>query len=81
MTQRATIFRMVLPDHVCPYGKLAKAMLEDHGYEVDDRQLKTRDEVDAFMAERGLATTPFILVDGKEVPGAEELADYLEAKE
>ena len=77
MTRRATIYRMVLPDHVCPYGKMAKAMLEEHGYEVDDRQLVTREQVDAFMAERGLSTTPFIRVDGKELPGAEELADYL----
>lgn len=77
MTRRATIYRMVLPDHVCPYGKMAKAMLEERGYDVEDHQLVTREEVDAFKAERGLATTPFILADDKEFPGAEELADYL----
>jgi glutaredoxin 3 len=80
MTRSATIYRMVLPDHVCPFGLAAKAMLEECGYEVEDRQLTTRDEVDAFKAERGLATTPFILVDGREVRGAEELDEYLRDK-
>ena len=32
MTKQATLYRMVLPEHVCPYGEHAKAMLEEAGY-------------------------------------------------
>jgi glutaredoxin len=43
-TKSATLHRMVLPDHVCPFGVRAKQMLEDHGYEVEDRVLSSREE-------------------------------------
>jgi len=80
MTGRATLYRMVLPDHTCPFGTRAKALLEEHGYEIDDCLLTSREEVDAFKAERGLATTPLIVIDGKSIPGATELAEYLESR-
>lgn len=73
------LYRMVLPTHTCPYGLLAKRMLDDSGIEYDDRLLTTREEVDAFMAEQGVDTTPQIFIDGKRIGGSEELAAYLEA--
>ena len=30
--KRATLYRMVMPDHLCPYGLKAKDLLERHGY-------------------------------------------------
>ena len=33
------LYRMVLPDHVCPYGLLAKRMLDTGGRELGERQL------------------------------------------
>lgn len=74
---RATLYRMVLPDHVCPFGERAKAMLIDHGYAVDDRLLTSRDEVDSFKAEHGLATTPLIVIAGEKIGGSEKLAAFL----
>ena len=74
----ATLYRMKLPDHECPYGLLAKRMLEDAGYELDDRLLTSRDEVDAFEEEQGVETTPQIFIDGERIGGSEELASYLE---
>jgi glutaredoxin 3 len=74
----ATLYRMKLPDHECPYGLLAKRMLEDAGYDVDDRLLTSRDEVDAFEEEQGVETTPQIFIDGERIGGSEELASYLE---
>ena len=35
----ATLYRMILPDHTCPFGVRAKQMLEKAGFEVDDRIL------------------------------------------
>lgn len=79
MSQRkATLYRMKLPTHECPYGLLARRMLEDAGYEIDEHLLTTREEVDAFQAEQGVSTTPQVFINGKRLGGSEELANYLE---
>lgn len=69
----ATLHRMVLPDHTCPFGVRAKEMLEGAGYEVDDRILSSREEVEAFKAEHGVTTTPLIFIDGAAIGGADDL--------
>ena len=74
---KATLTRMVLPDHTCPFGVRAKEMLEQAGYEVDDHILKSREEVDAFEEERGLSTTPLVEIDGEVIGGASDLERYL----
>ena len=80
MSQRtATLYRMKLPTHECPYGLLAKRMLEDAGFEVEDCLLTSREQVDQFKEEHGLATTPLIVIDGEEIGGSQELARYLES--
>ena len=56
--RHATLYRMVLPDHVCPFGVRAKELLEGAGYAVDDRVLTSRSEVEAFKAKQGVETTP-----------------------
>ena len=79
MTQRtATIYRMKLPDHECPYGLLALRMLDEHGFNVEDRLLTSREEVEAFKSKEGIATTPLIFIDGERIGGSEELSEYLE---
>jgi len=74
----ATLYRMKLPTHECPYGLLAKRMLDDAGFETEEHLLTTRDEVESFMAEQGVDTTPQIFIDGKRIGGSDELAAYLE---
>ena len=79
MSQRkATLYRMKLPAHECPYGLLAKRMLEDAGYEIDEHLLTSREEVDAFEAEQGVSATPQIFIDGERIGGSDELAEYLD---
>jgi glutaredoxin 3 len=79
MSQRkATLYRMKLPTHECPYGLLARRMLEDAGYEIDEHLLTSREQVDAFEAEQGVSTTPQIFIDGKRIGGSDELAEYLD---
>ena len=73
----ATLYRMVLPDHTCPFGLRAKQLLEQHGFEVDDQILRSRDEVDAFKAEHGLRTTPLVLIGGEKIGGSDDLENYL----
>jgi glutaredoxin len=70
---------MVLPDHTCPFGVRAKQLLEQHGFDIDDRILGSRAEVDAYKAEQGVATTPQIFIDGQCIGGCDDLEDYLSA--
>lgn len=76
----AILYRMVLPDHTCPYGVRAKQMLEEAGYEVEDRILKSRREVDAFQEENGVMTTPQIFLGNERIGGSDELARYLKSQ-
>lgn len=81
MSERnVVLYRMKLPDHECPYGLLAKRMLEDAGIPFDDRLLTSRDEVEAFQSEQGVDTTPQIFIDDERIGGSEELASYLETE-
>lgn len=68
---------MILPDHTCPFGVRAKQMLEEAGFEIEDRLLTSREQVEAFKNEHGVATTPQIFVDGEPIGGSDELEDYL----
>ena len=77
MTRQATLYRMILPDHTCPFGVRAKQLLEADGYEVDDRILGTREEVDSFKAEHGVAATPQVFIDGERIGGSDDLARHL----
>ena len=76
-SRQATLYRMVLPEHTCPYGVRAKQMLEDHGFDVDDRILGTREDVDSFKAENGVSTTPQIFIDDERIGGSDDLERYL----
>ena len=71
--RKATLYRMVMPGHVCPYGVKAKHLLERKGYQVDDRWLRTREEVDAFKAQHEVKTTPQIFIGGERIGGYDDL--------
>lgn len=73
----ATLTRMILPDHECPFGVRAKTMLEQAGFTIDEHILSTREQVDAFKAEHDLATTPLIEIDGEAIGGSKDLEAYL----
>jgi glutaredoxin 3 len=73
----ATLYRMVLPDHTCPYGVRAKELLEEAGFHVDDHVLASREEVDAFEQEQGVETTPQVFIDDKRIGGSDDLERYL----
>ena len=78
-TQEAILYRMGLPDHVCPYGVRAKETLEAHGFAVEDRILASRGDVDAFKAEHDVATMPQVFIDGERIGGSDELDRYFAA--
>jgi glutaredoxin 3 len=76
-SRSAILYRMVLPDHVCPYGLRAKALLESAGFAIDDRQLTSREQVDSLMDELGVDTTPQVLIGGQRIGGCDELEEFL----
>ena len=76
-TRTATLHRMVLPEHTCPFGVRAKEMLEAAGYRVDDQQLTSRADVDAFKEKEGVSTTPVTFIDGTRYATSEELQEFL----
>jgi glutaredoxin len=73
----ATIYRMMMGHHTCPYGIKAKDLLKRSGYEVEDHHLTTREQTDAFKAEHGVATTPQIFIGGQRVGGYDDLRRFL----
>lgn len=80
LNRKAVLHRMVMPGHVCPWGLKALHLLKSKGYEVDDRHLEARDEIDAFKAKHGVATTPQIFVNGLRVGGYDDLKGFFGIK-
>ena len=76
----ATLTRIFLPDHECPYGVRAKAMLEEAGFTIDEQILSSREEVEAFKGEHGVATTPLVEIDGETIGGSSDLEDWLASR-
>jgi glutaredoxin len=73
MTKTATLYRMVMPTHTCPYGIKALDLLKRKGFAVEDLHLTTREATDAFKVEHDVKTTPQIFIDGKRVGGYDDL--------
>jgi glutaredoxin len=61
----------------CPYGKHAKALLEENGFEINDHVFESHDDADWFMKEHGVDTTPQVFIDGERIGGSDELEQYL----
>jgi glutaredoxin len=73
----ATLYRMVLPEETCPFGIRAKDLLEANGFAIDEHILRSREEVDAFEQDQGVATTPQVFIGGERIGGSDELESYL----
>jgi glutaredoxin len=72
----ATLYRMVMPDHLCPYGLKSKDLLERHGFAVEDRHLRTHDETETFKKEHGVETTPQTFIGGERIGGYDDLREH-----
>jgi glutaredoxin len=69
----ATIHRMVMDKHVCPYGLKALDLLRREGFEVDDRPLTSRAETDALKQRLDVGTTPQIFIGEERIGGYSDL--------
>lgn len=77
MSKQATLYRMVMDKHICPYGLKAKSLLETNGYQVTDKHLTTREETDNFKKEYDVKTTPQIFINNERIGGYDDLRKYL----
>ncbi|WP_237452294.1 glutaredoxin family protein [Qipengyuania algicida] len=75
--KRATVYRMVMDKHTCPWGLKTMHLLKSQGYEIEDHHLTTRAETDAFKEQHGVKTTPQTFIDGKRVGGYDDLRRFL----
>lgn len=76
----ATIYRMVMPSHICLYGLKARHLLRVQGYTIDDRWLTTREETDAFKREHQVKTTPQVFIGGERIGGHDDLRRHFGLK-
>ena len=72
----ATLYRMVMKNHLCPFGLKSLDLLKRKGFTVDDRHLTSREETDAFQREYKVNTTPQAFIDGQRIGGHDELRRY-----
>lgn len=74
--KKAVLYRMVMEDHLCPYGLKSKDLLEREGYNVEDHHLTSRAETDAFKNEHGVETTPQTFISGERIGGYDALREH-----
>lgn len=77
MATKATLYRMVTDDHVCPFGLKARGLLERRDFELEDVPLRSREETDAFQRQHDVDTTPQVFLDGERIGGYEALREHL----
>ncbi|NEJ02598.1 hypothetical protein GR216_32080 [Rhizobium leguminosarum] len=75
--KKAVLYRMVMKDHICPFGLKSLDLLKREGYEVEDHWLRTREETDSFQKEHGVDTTPQTFIDGARIGGNDDLRRFL----
>ena len=77
MKKQATIYRMVTPKHLCPWGVKATDLLKRSGYAVEDHHLETREANEAYKEQHNYSETPQIWIQGEHIGGYDELREHL----
>ena len=75
-TKTAELYRMVMEDHLCPYGLKSKHLLETQGFQVEDHHLKNHEETEAFKHKHNVETTPQTFLGGNRIGGYDDLLVY-----
>lgn len=72
-TKHATLYRMVMTEHLCPVGLKSLDLLKRQGYSVDDHWLTSREQTEEFKAQHDVDTTPQTFIGEKRIGGYDEL--------
>ena len=73
---KAVLYRMVMDQHICPFGLKSRDLLKREGFEIEDNHLTTREETDAFKLKYDVKTTPQTWINGKRIGGHDELRGH-----
>ncbi len=73
---KASLYRMAMPGHLCPYGLKSLSLLKQQGYEVEDNLLESRNEVEVFKNAHGVETTPITFIGGDRIGGYTDLKKH-----
>lgn len=76
MPQRAKLYRMVTPEHICPFGLKSRDLLRRNGFDVEDHLLRSKEENTAFERAQHVDTTPQTFIEGKRIGGYDDLRIY-----
>lgn len=77
MKKKATIYRMVTLEHLCPWGIKAWDLLKRNGYEVEDHHLESMEVNKQYKKEHDVDETPQIYIEGKHIGGYDQLREHL----
>ena len=72
----ATLYRTVMPNHVCSHGLRSRDLLRRRGFKVNDQLLTNREEVEALKALHKVTTVPQIFIDKTRIGGFDDLLEY-----
>ncbi|SDR86583.1 Glutaredoxin [Halopseudomonas sabulinigri] len=76
--RHAKLYRMVMQDHICPFGLKSRDLLKREGYRVEDHWLTTREETDAFKQQYDVETTPQTFIADQRIGGYDDLRRYFD---
>jgi glutaredoxin len=68
---------MMTDSHTCPFGLKTVDLLRREGYEVEDHQLTSQQQIEDFKAEHDVKTTPQTFIDGERIGGYEAVRKHL----
>lgn len=77
MKKQATIYRMVTPRHICPWGIKAYDLLKRNGHEVTDRHIQSKDANKAYKEKNKVDETPQIFIEGERIGSYDQLREHL----
>ncbi|MBB5351190.1 glutaredoxin/uncharacterized membrane protein YphA (DoxX/SURF4 family) [Haloferula luteola] len=75
--KHASLYRMVTPNHLCPWGIKAIDLLRRHGYAPEDHHLTSMEANSAYKKEHGYDETPQIWIEGERIGGYDDLRKFL----
>lgn len=76
-SKKAVLYRMVMTDHMCPFGLKVRHLLQSSGYTVEDHHLTSREQIDEFKQKQEVKTTPQVFINGERIGGYEEVRKFL----
>ncbi|MDR7268626.1 glutaredoxin [Pelomonas saccharophila] len=78
LPKRAVLYRMVMPEHICPYGLKSLDLLKRQGYEVEDHHLTSHAMTEVFKKAEGVKTTPQTFIEGRRIGGHDDLRAFFD---